>query len=254
MKEKALFEIVESKQLPLGNALLKLRPCNGLLPDIEGGQFVNIMVPDTPGAFLRRPISVCNVSDGLLWLYIKGAGKGTKHLCAMQTGEKLDIVLPLGNGFSEPENKEDDILLIGGGVGIAPLLYWGSILKNKGYKPRFLLGGATADNLQLLDEFASMGEVFLTTDDGSQGVRGTVMAHPVLESSADKIYCCGPTPMMNAVARFAAEHSIDCEVSLENRMACGIGACLCCVEDTADGHKCVCSWGPVFNVKELKWV
>lgn len=253
MKEKSLFEIVDIESLPLGNALMKLRPCSGKMPDMEPGQFVNILVPDTPGAFLRRPISICNVCDGLLWLFIKAAGTGTRHLCSMKAGEKLDIVLPLGNGFTMPESKDARILLIGGGVGIAPLLYFGIRLREQGYNPRFLLGGATADSLQLLDEFKKAGEVYITTDDGSCGVKGTVLAHDIIRSQTDRFYCCGPTPMMKGVAALAREMNVDCEVSLENRMACGLGACLCCVEDTIEGHRCVCSWGPVFNTKELKW-
>lgn len=253
MKEKSLFRIEEARKLPLGNVLLKLSPCSGRMPEIEGGQFVNILVPDTPGAFLRRPISVCNVRDGLLWLFIKDAGKGTAHLCNMEKGEVLDIVLPLGHGFSRPSSKDAKILLIGGGVGIAPLLYWGAILKAEGFKPQFLLGGATFEALQLLDEFKEIGEVFITTDDGSAGVKGNVLAHPVMQEKADLYYCCGPTPMMKGIAAKALSDGVECEVSLENRMACGIGACLCCVEDTVEGNKCVCTTGPVFNVKDLKW-
>lgn len=253
MKEKKIFEIQSTYDLPGGCALLKVAPLDGALPDMRPGQFVNILVPDTPGVMLRRPISICDVRAGQLWLYIKRAGRGTYHLCDMHRGEKLDIVLPLGHGFSLPPKGDGHLLLIGGGVGVAPLLGLGSRLREGGLQPQFLLGGQTASAVGLLDEFSKIGPVHITTDDGSLGVRGTVMAHPVLGESISAIYCCGPTPMMKAVASYAAKRGIFCEVSLENRMACGLGACLCCVEDTKEGNQCVCTVGPVFNIKDLNW-
>lgn len=256
MKKSKMNMRIEERSVPSpGCVLLKLRPTEGELPAIEGGQFVNILVPDTPGVFLRRPISVCNVEDGLLWLFIKNAGKGTAHLCEMQIGETLDVILPLGKGFDLPADGVKQPLLIGGGVGIAPLLHWGRILRDKGYEPKFLLGGATAKALAMLEEFAKIGTVLPTTDDGSLGVKGTVMAHPIMDAGdMDMIYCCGPTPMMKAVGAYAKGRGVKCEVSLENHMACGIGACLCCVENTKEGHKCVCTDGPVFNIEDLEWI
>lgn len=254
MKQKKIFEIVRTHEFPGGCALLKVRPSDGIMPeDMRPGQFVNILVPDTPGVLLRRPISICDVRDGELWLYIKRAGKGTDHLCDMRVGESLDIILPLGHPFSAPPKDEGLILLVGGGVGVAPLLGLGRALKNAGYEPQFLLGGQTATAVGLVDEFSKIGKVHITTDDGSLGVHGTVMAHPVLKDKINAVYCCGPTPMMKAVAKYADEKGIFCEVSLENKMACGLGACLCCVEDTKEGNQCVCTVGPVFNINDLNW-
>lgn len=255
-KYKKIFQIIDNQRLSADCVLMKLRPCDGNLPLMQPGQFVNILTPSAPGTFLRRPISICNVKNDELWLFIKNVGKGSEWLVSLVEGDTLDIILPLGNGWSYPESEHNrSVLLIGGGVGTAPLLYWGERLKENGYIPEFLLGGANADALNLLDEFKKTGTVHITTDDGSAGVKGTVLAHPVVNEQLEKfgmIYCCGPTPMMKAVAAAARQHSIVCEVSLENHMACGIGACLCCVEDTKDGHKCVCTTGPVFNIKDLK--
>ena len=167
-------------------------------------------------------------------------------------GSVLNLVLPLGNGFST--DFEDDALLIGGGVGVAPLLQLGKTLHQKGKKVKFLLGARTASDLLLPDEFRRWGEVYVTTEDGSAGEKGFVTQHPILQSPVSHLACCGPLPMMKAVAAIARSKELNCEVSLENMMACGLGACLCCVEDTADsGHVCVCKEGPVFNIHRLKW-
>lgn len=226
------------------------------LPDILPGQFVNILVKDSPTTFLRRPISV-NLVDrekNQLWLLIAIAGEGTRHLSRLQAGDLLDVLYPLGNCFTIPENTSEKVLLTGGGVGTAPMLYLGKTLKEKGFSPVFLLGARKAKDLLQLDEFSKWGTVCTTTEDGSYGEPGFVTQHSILRKEQfDHIFVCGPTPMMRAMARYAKEHTIDCEVSLENKMACGVGACLCCVEKTIDGNECVCTKGPVFNIKELLW-
>ena len=145
-------------------------------------------------------------------------------------------------------------LLVGGGVGTAPMLMLGSTLAEMGYKPTFLLGARSSKDLLQLDEFQKLGDVYMTTEDGSMGEKGYVTQHSVLEAQKfDMIYTCGPKPMMMAVAKYAKANGIECEVSLENTMACGVGACLCCVENTDEGHLCVCKDGPVFNIKKLLW-
>jgi dihydroorotate dehydrogenase electron transfer subunit len=183
----------------------------------------------------------------------------------MQVGETLNIVYPLGNGFTLPEKAvmsseeraetphHQRIILIGGGAGTAPLLYLGKQLHDLGYQPTFLLGGRTINHLLQLAEFEKYGEVHTTTEDGSHGEKGFVTNHSVLTSKYSQIYVCGPKPMMVAVAKYAKQHDIPCEVSLENKMACGIGACLCCVEKTTFGNSCVCTAGPVFNINHLTW-
>ena len=166
------------------------------------------------------------------------------------------MIYPLGNSFSIPnaENVDKKLLLIGGGVGTAPMLFLGSELKALGYNPIFLLGAKTSNDLLQLDTFHQFGTVYTTTEDGSQGEKGYVTNHSILKNQDfDMIYTCGPKQMMMAVAKYAKEHSIPCEVSLENLMACGIGACLCCVENTINGHICVCTEGPVINIEKLTW-
>ena len=247
------FRVAEVDSFGNGYSLLKLSPIGEEMPLIIGGQFVNIQVNKSKNTFLRRPISVnfVDYEQQLLWLLVKDAGEGTHALCQAEVGETLNLLLPLGRGFSVPAQKEDSILLIGGGVGTAPMLYWGKILKDNGYNPRFLLGGRKESDLLELDEFRQIGEVFVSTEDGSAGEQGFVTVHSVMQSKIDKMYCCGPAPMMKAIAKIAAQKECECEVSLENKMACGLGACLCCVEDSKEGNVCVCTSGPVFNTKEL---
>lgn len=144
-------------------------------------------------------------------------------------------------------------MLVGGGVGVAPLLYFGKILKENGYSPEFLLGARSKNDLLQLDLFEAIGKVNTSTEDGSHGEQGLVTKHSALAPGIDCIFCCGPAPMMKAVAAEARKIGAQCEVSLENMMACGIGACLCCVEKTVKGNVCVCTEGPVFNINQLTW-
>lgn len=250
------FRVSENVKLHDNYALLKLNPAHGeALPPILPGQFVEAKVERSATTFLRRPISIhwIDYNHNEMWLLIRIAGDGTRTLCSLQQGETLNLVLPLGNSFSLPENKDSRILLIGGGVGIAPLLYWGKYLKEKGYTPAFLLGFRSDKDMLQCDLFRQFGEVYVSTEDGSFGEKGFVTQHSLLNEPFDNLYVCGPKPMMVAVARYAHEHNLFCEVSLENTMACGVGACLCCVEDTTEGHVCVCKDGPIFNIEKLKW-
>ena len=223
------------------------------LPEMLPGQFVEIKVEGSPNTYLRRPISIHYVDreNNELWLLVATIGDGTKAMAALMPGEKMNVVLPLGNGFTIAVGKT---LLVGGGVGVAPLLYAGKAIKELGGEPVFLLGARASKDLLELDKFREVGRVFLTTEDGSEGERGFVTNHSIWhQESFDRIEVCGPKPMMVAVLRLARELSVPCEVSLENMMACGLGACLCCVEDTVDGHVCVCTEGPVFDIEKLKW-
>lgn len=226
--------------------------------DIRPGQFVQVRVDHSKTTFLRRPISVNFVVPGRneLHLLVRRAGKGTEALCDMKAGETLNIMLPLGNGFTIPSEETHTSfrpLLVGGGVGVAPLLYLGKCMLDAGITPSFLLAARSQSDLLQLDEFKKLGHVYISTDDGSAGTAGLVTANPALADTWSRIYCCGPMPMMKAVARMARTSSTPCEVSLENTMACGLGACLCCVEDTKEGHVCVCTDGPVFDIDDLKW-
>lgn len=245
--------------------LIKGTPADGSrLPEMLPGQFAQLKVEGSPETYLRRPISIHDVTSDTVTSINKGeevsflialAGKGTRQLATLKVGDTLNCIIPLGRGFSMPTTDAPRILLCGGGVGIAPLLLMGRRMKEAGFEPTFLLGGRSAGDILRLSEYEALGKVYVTTEDGSMGEQGFVTQHSLWDNAAfDRIAVCGPMPMMKAVARLAKEKAIDCEVSLENLMACGIGACLCCVEDTKEkGHVCVCKEGPVFNINELKW-
>ena len=258
--------------------LIKLTQ-SAALPPMNPGQFVEVRVDGSSSTFLRRPISIhfVDYQNNELWLLVACVGDGTRRMAELQAGDTLNCVLPLGNGFSLPATEVaaannaatapaagkswQKVLLTGGGVGVAPLLYLGKVLKDQGVEPTFLLGARSAKDLLMLSEFQKYGRVLVTTEDGTMGEKGFVTNHSVLQQETfDMIQVCGPTPMMKAVARYAHEKHICCEVSLENLMACGLGACLCCVEKVkadADAsvatNVCVCKEGPVFNINRLLW-
>ncbi|MCI5988585.1 MAG: dihydroorotate dehydrogenase electron transfer subunit [Prevotella sp.] len=226
------------------------------LPEMLPGQFVEVRVDNSPSTFLRRPISINNVDydRNELWLLVAAVGDGTRQLQKLQKGDRLNCMLPLGNSFTMPTDSTQKVLLVGGGVGVAPLLYFGKRIKAMGGEPTFLLGARSTKDVLERELFEQVGRVFITTEDGSEGEKGFVTNHSVLaQEHFDRISTCGPKPMMMAVARYAFKNDIECEVSLENKMACGVGACLCCVEKTVEGNKCVCKEGPVMNIKKLTW-
>lgn len=256
MKKYVLdLEVKSVERLHERYVLLRLTHENPLPPMLPG-QFVEVRVDGSPGTFLRRPISINYVDEANneLWLLVATVGDGTRRLARLTAGERLNCVLPLGNSFTMPADPSKRLLLVGGGVGVAPLLYFGKCIAEMGAKPTFLLGARSAQDLLLLDEFSKYGRVYVTTEDGSAGERGFVTNHSLLQKEHfDQISTCGPKPMMVAVARYASKADIDCEASLENMMACGLGACLCCVEKTTEGNICVCKEGPVLNIKKLLW-
>lgn len=251
------FIVRSNERLNDKNHLIKVTPENGEpLPEMFPGQFVQILVNNSHDVFLRRPVSINNIDldNNELWILVKRVGEGTEKICNLVSGDTMNIIFPLGNSFSIPE-KKTNTLLVGGGVGTAPLLFLGKKLSEKGYKPAFLLGGRTESDILQLSDFEQYGDVYCTTEDGSFGEKGFVTGHSVLQKNRfDFIYTCGPKPMMVAVAKHANSNGIDCEASLENLMACGFGACLCCIEKTVSGNVCTCTEGPVFNIKELTWL
>lgn len=253
------MKVTANERLHKNYCLLKLTS-DQTLPEMLPGQFVEVRVENSTTTFLRRPISINFVDREAneLWLLVQFVGDGTRKMAEYQPGDIVNIMLPLGNGFTLPEadRKNENLLLIGGGVGTAPMLYLGKCLKSADFNPVFLLGARSKDDVLQLEQFQQIGTVHVTTEDGSLGEKGYVTNHSVLKSTRfDQIYTCGPKPMMVAVAKYAATEEIACEVSLENTMACGIGACLCCVEKNKEGHNvCVCSEGPVFNIKDLSWL
>ena len=227
------------------------------LPEIKPGQFVQVLT-DVQGAFLRRPISVCDVDYERqeLFLLVQKVGKGTRALASLQPSDSLDLLYPLGQGFTLNDLPDGEYrpLLVGGGVGTAPMLYLARCIRESGIVPDVLLGARSADLIVMQDRFSRFANLHCTTEDGSLGVKGFVTRNPTLrEGDFSHIYVCGPKAMMMAVASLARQRNIPCEVSLENTMACGIGACLCCVENTKEGNLCVCTEGPVFKTDRLQW-
>jgi len=229
--------------------------CPAELPAILPGQFAEVLVSNSTTTYLRRPFSIYDTDykKNELSLLIKKVGDGTIALSKLKEGDILNLIYPLGNSFSLPAGEK--ALLIGGGVGIAPMLLLSKLLYSKGYKPDILIGGRTLNDIVEPEKYKTFGEVFITTDDGSAGEKGMVTQHSLFPEKVkeySKIYACGPDPMMKAVARLAASLEIPCEISLENTMACGIGACLCCVVETVEGNKTTCIEGPVFDTRKLK--
>ncbi len=254
MKKITDFRLIEKKEWAKSTFLLL--QCDEPLEEIKAGQFVQVRVDDAQHTYLRRPISIHDVDyqNRTITLLVQRVGEGTNKMSDTEIGDTLNIIYPLGNGFTIPENNEGNVILVGGGIGIAPLYYLGKMLKEKGIEPQFLLGGRSKSDLIMLEEFESVGKVYITTNDGSLGEAGFVTQHSIWkEKQFDMIYTCGPKPMMIAVTKIARENNIDCEVSLENLMACGLGACLCCVENTIEGNVCVCKEGPVMNINKLLW-
>lgn len=252
------FRVIENKKLNEEFFVLKLQSPESL-PDILPGQFAEVKTEGSATTFLRRPISIYDIDykTRCLYLLIKIAGDGTRKLSLLTKNQSINLVYPLGNSFSKPPGSR--VLLIGGGTGVAPLLFLGKYLKHEqNIVPEFLLGYRKNDLIIELEKFNSLGKVHITTEDGSTGHRGYVIDHPILndlKNKKDMIYTCGPEIMMKAVDRMCKKQEIPCEVSLENLMGCGIGACLCCVVDTVDkGNVNTCTEGPVFNSKKLKWL
>lgn len=229
------------------------------LADISApGQFVHLRCGEKP---LRRPISICTIDRraGVLRLVFEVRGEGTAWLAQRRPGEPLDVLGPLGRGFSVPEDGAG-VVLVGGGIGTPPLL---AVAQARVGKMEAILGFRNADACILAREFAlACANVQLATDDGTLGYHGLVTDLLKTRLSQEQkpcagIFACGPTPMLRAVAAIALEREIPCQVSLEERMGCGVGACLVCACKTreADGehYRHVCKDGPVFDAKEVVW-
>lgn len=258
MSLKEVHNLVVAENIPLNatNFLIRL-VSDKPLPKFVPGQFVNVEIKNSNEIFLRRPFSVFEIdySKNILSLIVKILGRGSKKLTEVKIGESVSIIFPLGKGFTFP-NKNESIMLIGGGSGVAPMLY---LAKESGLNPdnvHLILGAKSSKDHINIDNYRQFGNFYFTTEDGSLGERGFVTQHSVFQNKLntfDKIYACGPDAMMKAIAREAKKNNIFCEVSLENLMACGFGVCLCCIEPTVRGNLCVCTEGPVFNINDLKW-
>lgn len=247
--------ITENRKIAEGVFSLRVR-AEGIASSVCPGQFVSVAC-GFPGALLRRPISVCSADGSIIRLVYETRGKGTRWLSQQAAGCELDIGGPQGNGFAIPDIGR--VLLVGGGLGAAPLLF---AAKKLGNRADAVLGFRGSDQIVLLSEFRDICDtVALATDDGSAGVHGTV-AKPMEEALSaggyDAVFACGPRPMLKAAAQICSAFGVRCQVSLEERMACGMGACLVCVCETksSDGTAAmsrVCRDGPVFDSSEVVW-
>lgn len=214
----------------------------------RAGQFVQVKISDE--FTLRRPLGIASTANGKVKIFYRVVGRGTENLSAKKSGETLNILGALGNGFSTFDGK---ILLVGGGMGLAPLL-----CAAEKFNSDVLIGGRTKDEVIFWQEefHPHVEKIFITTDDGSYAKKGFVidlLPEVLSAENYSAILTCGPEIMMRGVAKLAAEKNISCEVSFEKRMACGLGACLSCSIDTVDGRKKVCKDGPIFNAKEVFW-
>ena len=223
---------------------------------LKAGQFLHIACGE--GLLLRRPISVCLVQAGqsqdTARIVFEVRGEGTRWLAERQVGDKLNVLGPLGNGFTVAPN--DRLLLVGGGIGVPPLLGQAAFTAKNATA---VLGFRSADRAMLVEDYRNCCQaVYLCSDDGSLGRHGFVDAQlkDILEQDKNftAVLACGPKPMLKNVAKVAAQYGVPCQVSLEERMACGVGACLGCAVQMADGAmKHVCKDGPVFDAREVDW-
>ena len=239
MKQR-LFEIKSNEQIAKNVYRMQLA---GDTTGILSGQFVNIRVQ---GQFLRRPISVCNITDGILTIIYKVVGVGTEAMSHLPIGTQLDILTVLGNGY-DLSKAGDQPLLVGGGVGVPPMYMLARQLREAGKAVRVILGFNTKDEVFYEEEFRALGcDVTVTTVDGSHGIKGFVTN--ALDCKQSYYYTCGPLPMIKALLQAVGTNG---EVSMEERMGCGFGACMGCTIQTTQGPKRVCKEGPVFPAGEL---
>jgi dihydroorotate dehydrogenase electron transfer subunit len=240
----------------------------------QPGQFITVRINSETTPLLRRPFSIYNCSPQreIIEILFDVVGEGTKLLADKEVNDELDILGPLGKGFALPPDLPDRsnrpavqpakmAILVGGGIGLAPLLFLAKALKGK-IPAVYAIIGARAKN-HLIDpaEFTNTGAQVLTcTDDGSAGKKGLApeFIPPILEEAkeiarAAVIYACGPRPMLKMCAEIAQQYNVPCQVSMEEKMACGVGACMGCVIKTRSGYQKVCDEGPVFNAREIAW-
>lgn len=250
-------QVISQRQLAPGIFDLRLQTEN-IAKYAKAGQFISVYCADKT-KLLPRPISLCGIDreQGTLRLVyrVTGENTGTEEFSRLTAGDSVRVLGPLGNGFTVQPGKK--AFLIGGGIGVPPML---QLAKEMGDTPFDIVMGYRNADTFLLDEFKEQGNVLVATEDGSVGTKGNVL-DAIRENAAhaDVIYACGPTPMLRALKAYAMEQGMECYISMEERMACGIGACLACVCKTTekDAHsnvnnKRICKEGPVFDAKEVE--
>ena len=262
MKKKTQMTVTDSCRLAEGIYSMTLRYPKGEEPDrVEPGQFAGIYT-NSPAMLLPRPISICrwNAAERELRFVYRIAGEGTASFAGLKTGDQVDLLGVLGNGYDTGKLMGKKVLLLGGGIGIPPMLELAAVLHGKSAAEVTAVMGYRNGDLFLAHELEQYARLLIATEDGSVGTKGNVLdAVRENEVSADVICACGPMPMLRAVKQYAEEQGIPAYISLEERMACGVGACLGCVTKTVsvDSHSHVhnariCTEGPVFDAKEVE--
>lgn len=246
MYKRNIYKVRSNRALSAKSMLMVLEGDTQYLT--APGQFVNVAVE---GKFLRRPISVCDYDSESITLLYDVVGEGTRAMSLLREGEELDLLTGLGNGF-EVELSGQQPLLLGGGVGCAPMYNLAKVLLERGVKPIVILGFNSKSDVVMQEEFEALGATtYVATVDGSWGTKGFV-TNVIEEQKIDAsyFYACGPMPMLKALC-----NSVECagELSLDERMACGFGVCMCCSVETKNGAKRICKEGPVFKKEELIW-
>jgi len=257
---KELAEIISREQVAEDTFRFTVK-APGIASTSRPGQFVMVRTGEGLDPLLRRPFSIHQVADGgLVQILFKVIGKGTQALADMESGRNMDILGPIGHGFTLANDSQH--FLVGGGIGIAPLLFLARriLKKSEPFSVRVFLGARTKEEIVFLaEEFESMGlSVETTTEDGSFGKQGLVteLMRDLQQEKPVMIYGCGPYPMLRAVANICRKNSWGCQVSLETMMACGLAACLGCAVQRADmkGYVHVCKDGPVFDMDDVAWL
>ena len=257
-RKKELVKVVSQEMLAEG--IYSMWIATDAAKNARPGQFIS-MYTKNAGKLLPRPISICEINreGGKLRVVYRVTGKntGTEEFSGLQAGDTIPMIGPLGNGFPLEKAEGKRVFLMGGGIGVPPIL---ELAKEMNCEKKQVIVGYRDAQIFLKEEFEKNGELYISTEDGSVGTKGNVMDAVAAEQlSCDVIYACGPTPMLRAIKQYAEERNIECYISLEERMACGIGACLACVckSKEVDGHshvhnKRICKDGPVFLSTEVE--
>lgn len=261
MPIQELARVLENKDIAKDHCKLAFSS-HYIASHAEPGQFVEVRVSNDTDPLLRRPLGIhrVNAQHGTVEVVYRIIGKGTRLLSRAQIGSSVDVLGPLGSGFKIDKGK-DVAIFVGGGVGIAPLYTAAEAAKKAGIKAVYAIMGAKHRDMVLCEaDFRAIGvETITTTDDGSHGKKGLAsdilleLLSSHLASLTSHLYACGPKPLLKAVSEIASQFEVPCQVSLEEWMACGIGACKGCAVSTIAGYKMVCKDGPVFDHKEITW-
>ena len=255
---KVIADVIKQEKL-IDDIFSMWLKCPGIAAEAHSGQFVSLYTKD-PSKLLPRPISICEVDKkgGSIRLVYRTVGEGTKQFSTLKKGDTIEILGPTGNGY---QLIGDSAILMGGGIGIPPMLQLARELSAKGMeKEKLVVVLGFRDETFLTKEFARLATVYISSDTGSVGIKGTVIdAAKEYGLSGDMIYACGPKPMLRAIKAYAFEKDIPAQISLEERMACGVGACLACVTKTVDiddhskvNNARICVDGPVFRAEEVE--